>query len=223
MLVRRRAVSAGEVGYAGTLPKIVVIRPIRLTSGRHRHQCQRRSVDVAGLRQAMVALEGQHGRLHVEAVDAILRHRRAIAAAIALLFQQGLQMPDALAGFADTQRAVVHDRQGLDALRPPLGVDRQSPAGEIGDVVFVLLVVAGVHFEMDVDGSGRHIVLRPEGLPVFDRVADAQRDIAHMPYAGDDLAAFAVENIHQPLIGIHPANVTGDRGWHIDIAHAAAT
>ena len=97
----------------------------------------------------MVLLERDQRALHVGTIDTIHFDGLVTDCPITVGHQGALHGGDSLAGFAQAHDAVVDDGPRLDA-DAMLGLYGKSSTRQVCNVVLELLVVAGVHFQVDV-------------------------------------------------------------------------
>lgn len=83
---------------------------------------QRCRIKVPGLRQTMCLLVVDEGRLHGESVDAIFLKGLPVDTTKAIVVQRALGSLHKIGRFADSDRAIIHDWTGLDAMRAPVGI-----------------------------------------------------------------------------------------------------
>src|SRR3546814_14467214 len=180
-----------------------------------RGHSQRRRINVAGLRQAVRALEVEQGSLHAWPVYAILVERPAVGHTIAFVGHHALQVANAFVRLPQAKCTVVHYRQGLHIL-PVAGLHGQPAVGEVVHVILELLVMSRVHLDMDVHAYTcrtiePEIVLLAEALSVADGVAGLDSNVAHVPKSGDHRSTFMVHDLHEPGVGTDTVHVPGGR------------
>ena len=114
-------------------------------------------IDIAGLQQAVILLERNHCALNVRTVDAVGLNRTTICGTITIRCQGSLHIADAVACFPESGYVVVNHRQRLHIISKR-SLHRQAAVGQVLNVVFILLEILGIHFEMGMDaGPGRQV------------------------------------------------------------------
>ncbi len=106
-----------------------------------------RQIDIPGLQQTVILLKRYHCALNFWAVNAVGFNRAAACGPIAICRQGSLDVANAVACFPKSGYVVVKHRQRLDTVSKR-SLHRKPTADQVLDVVFVLLEILGIHFEM---------------------------------------------------------------------------
>lgn len=109
----------------------------------------------------MIPLKIKQRALHARPINAVLIQGLIVYGTIALTGHDALQIHDPRIELAESDDAIIDYRRRLQS-NPMFRFHRKSAAAQIGNVILVLLVIASVHFEMDMLGACSDITLRTE-------------------------------------------------------------
>ncbi len=107
----------------------------------------RREIDIAGLQQTVILLERDDCALDFRAIDAVGLNRTTTCSTITIRRKGCLHVANPVACFPKSGYVVVKHRQGLDTVSKR-SLNRKAAAGQVLNVVFILLEISGIHFEM---------------------------------------------------------------------------